>query len=71
MGWSQRVFSSMITEVGWDEQQGLVVTFKSNGKTWAYPAVDEGTAHLLANAPSVGGMFHSEIKGAYEGGPVD
>ncbi len=63
MAWSKPVISSMISEVGWDEEtQELLVTFAKNGKTAAYKGFDEGTAEQLSRAPSVGGMFLAEIK---------
>lgn len=61
--WSKSVFSEMVSEVAWDEeQQELLVTFKKNGKTAAYKGFDEGTAEQLSRAPSVGSMFLNEIK---------
>jgi hypothetical protein len=63
MGWSKQVFSEMISEVGWDdENQELLVTFLKKGRTAAYKGFDEGTADRLSKAASVGGMFLSEIK---------
>jgi hypothetical protein len=63
MPWSKPVFSSMISEVGWDEStEELLVTFAKNGKTAAYKGFDEGKAEQLSRAPSVGGMFLDEIK---------
>lgn len=63
MPWSKPVFSSMISEVGWDEStEEILITFAKNGKTAAYKGFDEGTADSLRRAPSVGGMFLDEIK---------
>ena len=62
--WSQNVFSSVATKVGWDDELGLIVTWK-NGKRSAYEGVPEKKAHQLANAPSVGGMLNSEIKDVF------
>ena len=63
MPWSKPVLSSMISEVGWDEEnEELLVTFIKNGKTAAYKGFDEATAEQLSRAPSVGGMFLAEIK---------
>jgi hypothetical protein len=60
--WSKSVFSSMLDEVGWDdENEELLVTFK-NGKTAAYKGFDEGKAMELSHAPSAGSMFLNEIK---------
>jgi len=65
MAWSQSVFSSMISEVSYDEErQVLTVTF-SKGGVYEYDGVAEGTATSLANAPSVGAMFLAEIRDQY------
>lgn len=65
MSWQQSVFSSMITDIGWDDaSEELLVTFK-NGRTAAYKGPDEAKAQELANAGSVGQMFNSEIKNFY------
>ena len=64
--WMKPVFSSMISEVGWnDETQELLVKFAKGGKIAAYQGADEGVALGLANAPSVGSMFLNEIKPFY------
>jgi len=61
--WSKPVLSSMIAEVGWDDQtEELLVTFAKGGRTAAYKGFDEGTADSLRRAASVGSMFLSEIK---------
>jgi hypothetical protein len=65
MPWSKSVYSSHVSEVGWDERDGLLVTWKS-GKVSAYAGVLEETAIQLANAPSVGGMLAGEIKPFFE-----
>jgi hypothetical protein len=66
MAWSQSVFSSMITDIGWDDSsEELRVTFK-NGRTAAYKGPTEDKAQELANAASVGTMFISEIKDFYD-----
>ena len=63
MPWSKPVFSSMVSEVGWDDEtEEILVTFAKNGKTAAYKGFDEGKADQLSRAPSVGGMFLDEIK---------
>lgn len=70
--WEQSVFSSMVSTIGYDpETKELLVTWKKNGRTSAYAGVDEGTAVALANAPSVGQMILSEIKGFYDHRYVD
>lgn len=61
--WMKPVFSSMIAEVGWDDEaQELLVKFAKGGKTAAYKGADEGLAVDLSNAPSVGSMFLSEVR---------
>ena len=63
MGWTRQVFSSMISEVGWDDEtEEILVTFAKKGKTAAYKGFDEGKAEQLSKAASVGGMFLDEIK---------
>lgn len=66
MSWMRPVFSSMVSEVGWDsETEELLIRFAKNGKTAAYKGADEGLAELLSRAPSVGQMFLSEVKPFY------
>lgn len=63
MPWTKSVLSSLLSEVGWDEEnQELLVTFAKNGKTAAYKGFNEGTATALHRAPSAGQMFLYEIK---------
>lgn len=65
MSWSRSVFSSMVQEVGYDEQtKDLIVTWR-NGKKSAYAGVPEEVAIDLSNAPSVGQMINMEIKNRY------
>lgn len=65
MSWTHSVFSSNVSEVGWDDDsQEIVVTF-TNGSVYAYAGADEGLALELSKAPSVGQMLNSEIKGQY------
>jgi KTSC domain len=63
MSWSQSVFSSVVSEVGYDSDTGeLLVTWSKSGKVSAYQGVPEDVAQRLANAPSVGQMINDEIK---------
>jgi len=63
--WSQNVFSSHVSVVGYDGETGdLLITWK-NGRRSAYAGVPENVAVQLANAPSVGTMLDSEIKNVY------
>ena len=61
MSWTKNVFSSMVSEVGWDEEAGLVIMW-ANGKKGAYAGVPEELADRLSNAASVGTMIDEEIK---------
>jgi hypothetical protein len=64
--WMKPVYSSMISEVGYDpETEELLVRFVKGGKTAAYKGASEGVALDLANAPSAGSMFLREIKPFY------
>jgi hypothetical protein len=63
MSWSQSVYSSVVSEVGYDSDSGeLLVTWSKSGKVSAYQGVPEDVAQRLANAPSVGQMINDEIK---------
>lgn len=64
--WMKPVFSSMVAEVGWDDEtQELLVKFSKSGKIAAYKGADEGVAESLSKAPSVGSMFLDEIRPFY------
>ena len=66
MSWSQSVFSSTVSEVGYDSDTSeLLVTWSKSGKTSAYQGVPEDVALNLANAPSVGQAINAEIKPYY------
>jgi hypothetical protein len=65
MTWQQSVFSSTVSEVGYDSDSGeLLVTWKS-GKISVYQGVPEAKALEGANAPSVGEWVNDEIKPYY------
>ena len=65
MSWSRGVFSSNVTEIGYDsETNELLVTWK-NGRRSAYAGVPEGLADQVSRAPSVGEMLNSDIKSVY------
>lgn len=65
MSWSRSVFSSNVSEIGYDSDSGeMLVTWK-NGKTSAYAGVSEETADAAARAPSVGQFLNSDIKPFY------
>lgn len=64
--WMKPVFSSMISEVGYDtETEELLVRFAKSGKTAAYKGAPEGLAIELSNAASTGSMFLSEVRPFY------
>ena len=65
MAWSKNVYSSMVSEVGYDDEtQELLVTW-TNGRRSIYSGVPEGLADQLSRAPSVGQMLNSDIKGVF------
>jgi hypothetical protein len=65
MSWSKSVYSSMVSEVGYDDEtQELLVTWV-NGRRSIYAGVPEGLADQLSRAPSVGSMINSDIKGSF------
>ena len=66
MSWSQAVYSSNVSEVGYDSDTGeLLVTWAKSGKVSAYQGVPETKALEGANAPSVGQWVNDEIKPYY------
>lgn len=65
LSWTQAVFSSNVSEVGYDrENEELFITW-AKGKRSIYSGVPESVAEQLANAPSVGSMINSDIKPYY------
>jgi hypothetical protein len=66
MSWSRSVYSSMVSEVGYDTAtQELLITWAKGGKTSAYEGVPEDVAEACSRAPSVGQFVNSEIKDRY------
>lgn len=65
MPWSQHVFSSMVSEVAYDEEKKELTITWAKGKRSIYSDVPEELAVQLANAPSVGQMVNTEIKPYY------
>ncbi len=66
MSWSQSVYSSNVSEIGYDSDSGeLLVTWSKSGKTSAYQGVPEDKALEGANAASVGQWINAEIKPYY------
>jgi hypothetical protein len=63
------VYSSMVSEVGYDEDTGeLLVKWAKSGKVSAYAGVPEDTATDLADGrvASVGLYINSDIKDRYQ-----
>ncbi len=65
MSWTQPVFSSQCTEVGYNSDTGDLIIVWKNGKRSAYSGVGEDLALQVANAASVGQMLNAEIKPNY------
>lgn len=65
MSWTQSVFSSMVSEVGYDGDRRVLTIRFNRGGVYEYDGVDEGLAVSLANAPSVGQMFLAEVRDQY------
>ena len=62
MSWMKSVYSSNVSEVGYDDEtQELLVRWNS-GKTSAYKGVTEEQAFECSQAASVGQYLNSEIK---------
>ena len=64
--WTRNVFSTMVNEVGWDDETNDLIITWNNGRKSAYAGVPEDVALALSNAPSVGAMINSEIKPYYQ-----
>ncbi len=65
MSWSKSVFSSVATDIAYDDETAeLLVTWK-NGRVSAYQGVPEEVAVQCSNAPSVGQFLNSEVKNVY------
>lgn len=59
--------SSFISGAGYDpDSQTLTLQF-SDGKTWEYRGVDDGTYNEMMQSDSMGRFFHARIKGQYTG----
>jgi len=67
MAWSKSVFSSMVSEVAWSDEDGkgqLLVTF-ARGGSGIYDDVPEDEAIALSKAASVGQYLNANIKPFY------
>ena len=66
MSWSRSVFSSMVSEVGYDsDAKEMLVTWVKSRRTTAYEGVPEDVADACSRAPSVGQYINTQIKGFY------
>ena len=68
MSWMRPVYSSMVAEVGYDDEtKSLLVLWARGNKTSAYEGVPEEIALDLADGKiaSVGEYMNSEIKNQY------
>lgn len=66
MSWSRSVFSSMVSEVGYDsDAKEMLVTWAKSRKQSAYEGVPEDVADTCSRAPSVGQFINEQIKGFY------
>ncbi|MDE2099020.1 MAG: KTSC domain-containing protein [Patescibacteria group bacterium] len=63
--WSRNVYSSNVSEIAYDpDTHELFITW-TRGKRSIYSNVPEELAEQLVNAPSIGSMINTEIKGYY------
>lgn len=65
MSWNRPVFSSNVSEIGYDSDSKELLVMWKKGKRSIYSNVPEELAEQLANAPSVGSMLNEEIKPYY------
>jgi hypothetical protein len=66
MSWMKSVYSSMVSEVGWDDQTNeILIKWAGSGKTSGYGPATEDVADECSRAPSVGQFVISEIKPNY------
>ena len=65
MSWNQPVYSSHVTEVGYDSDAGELLVTWANGRVSAYAGVTEELAVQIANAPSVGQALNAQVKNVY------
>lgn len=63
--WTRHVYSTNVSEVGYDEETHELFITWTRGKQSVYSGVPEELAEQLVNAPSVGSMLNSEVKPYY------
>ena len=67
VSWSRSVYSSNVSEVGYDsDTEELLITWLKSGRVSAYAGVPEDVAEACSRAPSVGSFVNSEIKPFYQ-----
>ena len=65
MSWQNSVFSSNVSEIGYDDETGEMLVVWNSGRTSAYAGVPEDVALQASKAPSVGQFLNTEIKPFY------
>lgn len=66
MGWMRPVFSSMASEIGYDDKtKEVLVKWAGSGKVSGYGPAEEDVADECSRAPSVGQFINSELKPNY------
>ena len=63
--WTKDVYSTNVQAISWEEEPPTMIVTWLKGKRSAYADVPEDVAWDVANAPSVGSMINSDIKGKY------
>lgn len=61
----KKVFSSHVSEIGYDSQLMELHVLYQNGKRSVYSDVSPSKGQAVVNAPSVGSALHREIKGLF------
>ena len=64
MSWQTSVFSSNVSEIGYDDETGEMTVLWNSGKTSGY-VCPEDVALAASKAPSVGQFLNTEIKPFY------
>ncbi len=59
------VFSSHVSEIGYDADTAELIVVWQSGKTSAYSGVPDDVAREVVNAASVGSAVRDMIKGVY------
>lgn len=59
--------SSFIAGIGYDPDTQVLTLQFTDGNSYEYNDVDDGTYNEMAASDSMGRFFHSRIKGQYSG----